>query len=53
MSNKYRKDSKSGDRVPKTVFVDRTNWGKVKKKKGNMSAWVDEKVAEEANDAEG
>lgn len=45
----YRKDQNSKKRVPKTVFVDKDNWGKVKKKHGNMSAWVDGKVAQEAD----
>ena len=49
----YRKDQNSKKRVPKTVFVDKDNWGRVKRKHGNMSAWVDGKVEQEASHEQG
>lgn len=45
----YRRDGKAGTRFPRTVFVDKENWFKVRKMKGNMSNFIDQVIAAEAS----
>ena len=44
----YRRDGRASQRFPRTVFVSKENWLKVRKMAGNMSSWVDAILADEA-----